>query len=127
MITMAPALRDASRLSQGLRHEELRDVVEGVEEDRTVEGVIRERYRLGSGLVKRPRGNGLPRDRQRLAVRVDPNDTRSDSDRARTPGPQPTSRISFLESGANAAAMTDMASVFGDNTSFLMVPVATDV
>lgn len=77
MITMAPALRAASRLSQGLRHEELRDVVEGVEEDRTVEGVIREPYRLGSGLVKRPRGNGLPRDRQRLAVRVDPNDTRS--------------------------------------------------
>lgn len=49
---------DAGRLSQCPRHGELWDMVEGVEEDGAVEGVVRERHRFRAGLMERARRNG---------------------------------------------------------------------
>lgn len=51
-------IHDAGCFSQSPRHGELWDMVKRVEEDRTVEGVVRERHRFRAGSMKRTGRNG---------------------------------------------------------------------
>jgi hypothetical protein len=111
-------LHDASRLPQGSVHGDLRNVVEKVQENSVVKRTILERHHFRAGRPKLPTGNRPARDRQGFLFGSTPVTLapRADNEPARTPLPQPTSRIRFLARGANAATMMDRASFSGGNS-----------